>query len=54
MRKLKYRWHSKECMWRQRGHLYMVFNVYNSKVTRRGTCHPLLNMKSLCLMVGKL
>ena len=28
----KYRRHSKECMWRQQGHLYMVFDVYESKL----------------------
>ena len=27
----KYRQHSKECIWRQWGHFYMVFNVYDSK-----------------------
>ena len=31
---MKYRRHSKECMWRQRGHFYMVFNVYDNEVTR--------------------
>ena len=33
-------------MWRQRGHFYMVFNVYDSKVTRgKGEAHvrPILN-----------
>ena len=40
---LKYRRHSKECMWRQRGHFYMVFNVYDSKVTRgKGEAHVAL------------
>ena len=40
---LKYRWHSKECMWHQRGHFYMVFNVYDSKVTRgKGEAHVTL------------
>ena len=29
-RKTQYRQHSKKCMWRQRGHFYMVFNVYDS------------------------
>ena len=29
---LQYRRHSKECMWHQQGHFYMVFNVYDSKL----------------------
>ena len=40
---LKYRQHSKECMWRQRGHFYMVFHVYDSKVTwGKGEAHVAL------------
>ena len=39
----KYRRHSKECMWRQQGHFYIVFNVYDSKVTRgKGEAHVAL------------
>ena len=44
-------------MWRQRGNFYMVFNVYDSEVTRgqrRSTCRPILNMKALCVIVGEL
>ena len=40
---MKYRRHSKECMWRQPGHFYMVFNVYDSKVKRgKGEAHVAL------------
>ena len=56
-RQHKYRRHSKECMLRQRGHFYMVFNVYDRKVTRRkrrSTCRPILNMKALHVIVIKL
>ena len=39
----EYRRHSKECMWRQRGHFYMVFKVYDSKVIRgKGEAHVAL------------
>ena len=39
----KYRRHSKKCMWRQRGHFYMVFYVYDSEVTRgTGEAHVAL------------
>ena len=43
-------------MWRKQGHFYMGLNVYDSKVTvGEGEAHvALLNMKALCLMVGKL
>ena len=29
-KKYNYRQHSKECMWRQREHFYVVFNVYDA------------------------
>ena len=35
----QYRQNSKECMWRQRGHFHMVFNVYDRKVTRKKEEH---------------
>ena len=39
----KYREPSKECMWHQRVHFYMVFNVYDSTVTRgKGGAHVAL------------
>ena len=39
----KYRRHFNECMWRQRGHFYMISNVYDSKVTRgKGEAHVAL------------
>ena len=42
-RKKKYRQHSKECMWHQRGHFFMGFNVYDSKVTSgKGGAHVAL------------
>ena len=38
--------HSKECMWCQWVHFYMVLKVYNSKVTRgtEDTCHPIFSI----------
>ena len=39
----EYRRHSKECMWRQWGHFYMVFNVNDSEGTRgKGEAHVAL------------
>ena len=45
--KHQYRQHSKECMWRQLGHFHMVFNVYDSKVTRgKGVMSPYIEYES--------